>query len=81
MAAGKSTVVGLLKHEWKGAVVIEADAFKVRICQPTLGCRRCGRCARSVHRWVLCTQGSSSMTGSCCRRADARSDLPAAQHR
>ena len=29
MAAGKSTVVGMLKDGWKDAVVIEADAFKM----------------------------------------------------
>ncbi len=29
MAAGKSTVVGMLKEDWKDSVVIEADAFKM----------------------------------------------------
>eukprot|EP01043_Picozoa_sp_COSAG02_P051153 COSAG02_NODE_5350_length_4408_cov_48.603852_3_plen_537_part_00 len=29
MAAGKSTVVGMLKENWKDSVVIEADAFKM----------------------------------------------------
>ena len=29
MAAGKSTVVAKLQHQWEGAVVIEADNFKM----------------------------------------------------
>jgi hypothetical protein len=75
MAAGKSTVVHKLKHEWTGSVVIEADQFKMN-----------GACvlpspppSPSPFRVVLCPKQKRTDSAWCVFPGPCRHFFPRAQ--